>query len=166
MADPGAQKKFNEAYRLYAKDLYRYLYFMCGDQSVSEDLMQDSFVRFWKHCHKIESQKVKPYLFKIAKNLLINHQGKQQVFIDFKRKQKQGIEKNTPQFELEKQEFKNRLDQAISKLNPGQREVFLLNRIEGLKYREIADLLGISQKAVEKRMSQALKELRKIHNKI
>jgi RNA polymerase sigma-70 factor (ECF subfamily) len=41
-----------------------------------------------------------------------------------------------------------------------------MNRIEGYRYREIAKLLNISQKAVEKRMSQALAELRKIHNKI
>ena len=55
---------------------------------------------------------------------------------------------------------------VIADLSEEQREVFLLNRIEDKKYREIAELLGVSQKTVEKRMSAALKILReKLNNK-
>ena len=66
----------------------------------------------------------------------------------------------SPEYILEEEEFKKKLQNAISLLTESQREVFLLNRIEGKKYREIADMLDISQKAVEKRMSGALKILR------
>ena len=54
-----------------------------------------------------------------------------------------------------------KLTRAIDNLSDGQRIAFLMNRVEGKKYREIAEILGISVKAVEKRMSQALKALRK-----
>ena len=50
---------------------------------------------------------------------------------------------------------------ALENLTNGQREAFLLNRIEGKKHKEIAELLGISSKAVEKRIYSALKRLRK-----
>ena len=62
---------------------------------------------------------------------------------------------------MEENEFKNKLQNAISNLTEGQRTAFLLNRIEGKKYREIAVILEISVKAVEKRMSLALASLRK-----
>ena len=66
----------------------------------------------------------------------------------------------SPEYILEEEEFKKKLQNTISLLSDAQREVFLLNRIEGKKYREIAELLDVSQKAVEKRMSGALKILR------
>ena len=66
----------------------------------------------------------------------------------------------TPEYLLEEEEFKTKLQSAISGLTEGQREVFLMNRIDGKKYREIAEILNLSQKAVEKRMSGALKALR------
>ncbi len=67
----------------------------------------------------------------------------------------------SPEYLLEEEEFKKKLLNVISDLSEDQREVFLLNRIEDKKYREIAELLDISQKTVEKRMSAALKILRK-----
>src|SRR3970282_20687 len=55
----------------------------------------------------------------------------------------------SPEYLFEEEEFKQKLTKAIASLNEAQREVFLLNRIEGKKYREIAELLNISQKTVE-----------------
>ena len=72
----------------------------------------------------------------------------------------------SPEFIMLEKEFMEKLESTIDNLPEKQREVFLMNRIEGLKYREIAERLKISQKAVEKRMSQALLHLRKIHRKI
>lgn len=65
-----------------------------------------------------------------------------------------------PEYLLEEEEFKTKLQKVIANLSAEQREVFLLNRIEDKKYREIAVLLNISQKTVEKRMSAALKAIR------
>jgi RNA polymerase sigma-70 factor (ECF subfamily) len=66
----------------------------------------------------------------------------------------------SPEYLFEEEEFKVKLQNAIASLTESQREVFLMNRIDGKKYREIAELLDISQKAVEKRMSAALKILK------
>jgi RNA polymerase sigma factor (sigma-70 family) len=68
----------------------------------------------------------------------------------------------TPQVILEGEEFKARLTAAIADLPEGQRTVFLLNRTEQKTYKEIAELLGISVKAVEKRMHKALLNLRQV----
>ena len=63
-------------------------------------------------------------------------------------------------------EFKERLEEAISQLPDKQRTVFLMNRIDKKTYREIAELEGVSVKAIEKRMGMALKTLRKLTKKI
>ena len=65
-----------------------------------------------------------------------------------------------PEFLLEEKEFMDKLQNAISDLKEGQREVFLLSRIDKKTYKEIAEMLSISVKTVEKRMTLALKQLR------
>jgi RNA polymerase sigma-70 factor (ECF subfamily) len=72
----------------------------------------------------------------------------------------------TPEFLLEEKEFLDKLQVAISDLKEGQREVFLLNRIDKKTYKEIAEMLEISVKAVEKRMHLALVQLREKVGKI
>jgi len=66
----------------------------------------------------------------------------------------------TPEFVLEEKEFLDKLNKTIADLPEKQRVVFLLNRIDKKKYAEIAEMLDISVKAVEKRMSLALVTLR------
>ena len=61
---------------------------------------------------------------------------------------------------------RERLENAIAALPDTQRDVFLMNRIEKLTYREIAERLSVSVKAIEKRMSKALKQLSKLTKKI
>mgnify|MGYP000244682881 CR=1 FL=1 len=67
----------------------------------------------------------------------------------------------TPQFILEEKEFMVKLQNTIAELPEDQRTIFLLNRIDKKKYREIAEIQGIAMKTVEKKMSLALKYLEK-----
>ena len=62
---------------------------------------------------------------------------------------------------LREKEFKEKLDRVINGLPEDQRVAFLMNRIDKLKYREIADVLGVSQKTIEKRIHSALLVIRK-----
>jgi RNA polymerase sigma factor (sigma-70 family) len=71
----------------------------------------------------------------------------------------------TPAFIIEEKEYGQRLETAIADLTEEQRVTFLLNRVEGKKHQEIAEILGISRKAVEKRIYTALAKLReKVEN--
>jgi RNA polymerase sigma-70 factor (ECF subfamily) len=63
---------------------------------------------------------------------------------------------NDPSFELIKKEFETKLMESISNMPETQREAFLMNRMDNLSYKEIADTLEISVKAVEKRIHLAL----------
>ena len=63
---------------------------------------------------------------------------------------------------LEEKQFKEKLTRSLNQLSSKERTVFLMNRIDDLTYREIAERLDITQKAVEKRMHQALKKLNEL----
>ena len=100
-------------------------------------------------------------MFTSITNLFLNTIKHQKVVLQYA-KDAPNLDTNnqSPEYLLEEEEFRQKLTRAIASLSETQREVFLLNRIDGKKYREIADLLGVSQKTVEKRMSAALQILK------
>jgi RNA polymerase sigma-70 factor, ECF subfamily len=73
----------------------------------------------------------------------------------------QEVNEEPVNLELEYNELSYKLDKIINDLPERQKEVFLLHKIEGLKYSEIADRLNISVNTIENHMSRALKTIRK-----
>jgi RNA polymerase sigma-70 factor (ECF subfamily) len=129
---------------------------------LAEDVAQDAFVKLWETRDRIDKTSIKAYLYTIAGNLLINQLKRDQLKFKFLNLQTDRVDKANPEYLIEMQEFDEKLQHALSQVPDGAREVFLMNRIDGLKYHEIAERLGLSMKAVEKRMSRALSVLRKL----
>lgn len=157
---------FNDFYLQHIQSASNFAFYKSGDKANALDLVQEAFSKIWENCSKIDFNKAKTYLFTTVNNLFLNTVKHHKVVMEYaKAIPYQEPTNQSPEYLLEEEEFKQKLQHAISLLSDAQREVFLLNRIEGKKYREIAELLDISQKAVEKRMSGALKILReKIDN--
>ncbi|MCB4798665.1 RNA polymerase sigma factor [Neotamlana laminarinivorans] len=155
------ETQFNTFYIEHIQSVNNFAFYKCGDKAAALDYVQDAFSKIWENCSKIEFTKAKTYLFTTVNNLFLNTIRHQKVVFNYaKAAPYQDITNQNPEYLLEEEEFKTKLERVISNLTPEQREVFLLNRIEEKKYREIAELLNISQKTVEKRMSAALKILR------
>jgi len=156
------KKLFETVYEEWVQALFNFLYYKCGDKTLAEDYTQEVFVKYWHKIDSVQSGKEKSYLFTTAKNLIINQIAHKQVVIKFEKNYDVHAQPDNPEFILEMKEFDAKLQKAIGDLTDGEREVFLMNRIDGFKYREIAEMLSISQKAVEKRMHKALLKLRKL----
>lgn len=155
---------FNETFLRVAPKLRNFLLYRCGDTEQAADLVQEAFLRLWKNCGKVLPEKAAGWLYRVGENLFFKQVERAKVAQKYVWQQ-EGLTSNvaSPQDELEGAEFQQQLEQALAGLPDGAREVFLMNRIDGLKYREIAELLDISQKAVEKRMHRALVTLRELH---
>ena len=156
------EKVFETVFSTHAESLVNFLYYKSGNYAAAEDLMQDSFAKLWKECKKVPFEKAKSFLFTVANNTFLNTVKHQKVVLKFEQRGHSQLNEETPQYLMEEEEFKQKLESAIATLPEGQRTVFLMNRIDKMKYKEIAETLGLSVKAIEKRMHLALKELRKI----
>ena len=128
--------------------------------------MQDAFVKLWKDCAKVTFEKAKSFLYTVAKNTFLNQVKHQKIVLKFEKRGHSQLNQESPQYLLEESEFKLKLETAIAALPEDQRVVFLMNRIDKMKYREIAEHLNLSVKAIEKRMHKALVELRKVARKL
>ncbi|MCG2462827.1 sigma-70 family RNA polymerase sigma factor [Flavobacteriaceae bacterium F89] len=152
---------FDNFYKKHARSLNNFMFYRTGDEQRSLDLVQEAFIKIWDKCSEISLDKAKSYLFKTANNLFLNEVRHQKVVLEYN--QNNPFKESTfedPEFKLREKEFEEKLQSAITALPEGQREVFLLNRIDGKKYREIGEMLEISVKAVEKRMMKAISKLR------
>lgn len=151
---------FNKVYKEHAKPVWRFVFFKCGDKAQADDLVQEAYVKLWENCAKVPVEKAKSFLFTIVNNAFLNETAHKKVVLKYANQKTDTVENQSPQFLLEEKQFQEKLENAIANLTETQRTTFLLNRIERKKYKEIAEMLNISVKAVEKRMSLALKLLR------
>lgn len=152
---------FSKAFNNYSKDLHDFLYYKFGNHINPKDKVQEAFIKLWQKCKDVNPSKAKSFLFTVANNLTLNDLAHQKVVLKFNQDKPKTSTNENPEFVLQEKEYKIKLQKAISNLTESQRAAFLLNRIEGKKHREIAEILNISQKAVEKRIYGALKQLRK-----
>jgi RNA polymerase sigma-70 factor (ECF subfamily) len=163
---PAEEAAFRRLFKEHYAAIRNFIYYKSGDMAEAEDLVQEAFAKAWEKRKTLREEQARNYLYTIANNLFINEAKHKQVVLRFQNMSKEARFAPDPQFELEGKAFEKQLNEAIANLPLKQREVFLMNRIEKQTYQEIATGLGLSVKAVEKRMGQALKALRKLSSKI
>lgn len=151
---------FDELFRTHSKDLHDFLYYKYGQDNNPGDLVQEAFLKLWDNCHKITFEKARSFLFTVANNQMLNELSKKKTVLNYAREKPKSHTMESPEYVMEENEYMDRLQNAIENLTEEQRTAFLLNRIEGKKHKEIAEMLGISRKAVEKRIYKALDKIR------
>ena len=160
------EEVYRKVFDQYGEPLRHFLAYKSKDVELAEDLVQDAFHKLWVNCKKVTPEKVKSYLYTVANNLFLNKVKRQGVESRFLQSRRRKGDHETPEYLMEAEEFRSRLTKAIEDLPEDERVVFLMNRLDAKKYREIAEELDISIKTVEKRMHKALKSLRKIHQNV
>ncbi|WP_372973987.1 RNA polymerase sigma factor [Muriicola sp.] len=154
------EQVFNTIFRSNSKTIFNYIYYKYGNEEKAYDAVQEAFVKLWENCAKVAPEKAKAFVYKVANNLYLNVLKAEKVRLNYASNASTSSNPESPDFLMEEKEFKEKLDRALNSLPENQRTVFLLNRIDGKKYAEIAEMEGVSVKAIEKRMHLALKTLR------
>ncbi len=155
------EKLFSELFLKHSKELHDFIYYKYGESVDPKDKVQEAFIKLWDNCKKISLQKARSFLFTVANNLTLNQLKHNKVKLKFQQNEYSDRTNESPEFVLEEKEYLLKYQNALAKLTEPQRVAFLLNRVEGKKHKEIAELLGISRKAVEKRIYGGLERLRK-----
>lgn len=160
------KEEFKNTFDTHFDSVRNYIYYRSGDKELSNDIAQETFIRCWeKLSSKTERiENIKGFLFKIAGDIFITAYRKKQVAMKYPVVTNHEEFFQSPEEEMTYKEMLANYETALINLPEKQRTVFLLNRMDGLKYHEIALHLGLSIKAVEKRMKFALQSLRKAMN--
>ncbi len=157
------QEEFKNTFDNHFEAVRNYIYYRSGDKELANDIAQDTFLRFWEKmsAKNEEDGNAKGLLYKIAGDIFVSSHRKKKVSMKYRVLTNNEEFYHSPEEQLTYKELTKTYEDALVSLPEKQRAVFLLHRMDGLKYHEIALNLGISIKAVEKRMKNALEYLRK-----
>lgn len=160
---------FEEIYSEYLHKIQFFAYNYLQDFDASKCLTHEVFFSIWENWDEIDFERdIFPYLITLTKNRCLNILRQKKVchkFEDFtKNRDKESLNylslQDTSSTTLYSQEVKELLKRTMDKMPDKVRRTFFLNRFQGLKYKEIADIEGVSVKAIEFRIMSALKLLR------
>lgn len=154
------ERIFGKIHQKYAKDLHDFIYYKFGNEADANDKVQHAFLKLWENCKKVSLDKAKSFLFSVANNATLNVMKHKKVVLKYQKQSQKTSTQIDPQHVLEEKEYLQKFQNALAKLTPEKRVTFMMNRVEGKSHQEIADLEGISKKAVEKRIYTALKQLK------
>ncbi len=153
--------RFEKLFRDYYVPLCRYAYSIVRDANSAEEIVQEFFYSYWLNRKRLSIKlSVKSYLYRSVRNRAIRFL--QHLTIENRLlSQSSGTDLyDSPEQTFTGNEMAQLVDKTLQKLPERCRKIFLLNRINGLKYKEIADLLKISIKTVEADMGKTLIALR------
>jgi RNA polymerase sigma-70 factor (ECF subfamily) len=158
----GDERAFDSVFRTHYAHLVRVAESMLRERALAEEIAQEVMLELWRRRESLDvEQTFAAYLVRSTRNRALNHIRHQRVVA--REAAAAAIEpqaSRSAEDELLGVELQQAVREAIDALPEKSREVFRLSREQGLKYAEIASVLEISVKTVEKRMGQALSELR------
>lgn len=152
-------------YRQYMKALYYYLYKMCGNAELAEDLVQETFVRATISLQNADAGNAKAWLFQVARNTYLDEWRKAErrrnnpIFQLFLKPKDMHSPYGVPEHELMDQENKYIIETLLAQLPEKYRTVYILREDENFSYREISQLLNISEENVKVLLHRARKKM-------
>jgi len=155
---PDFEALFQQHYRALCSLAYN----LVRDADAAKDIVQDVFLKVWKNKEKFDGDQPDHYLFKATSNTALNYlRNKKKVLRFGAEPSLENILTVSPgTHEIGFTELELKIREAIDRLPPQCKVIYLLSRQEGLSYHQIAETLDLSVKTVENQMSIALQKLR------
>ncbi len=154
----GDESAFEMLFNRYYKGLVLLAFKYLPDKDMCESIVQNVFVTLWESRLKLNIQAVSGYLVVSVRNRCQNENKRLQIIQ--KHQKNLVVEEFEDELVLPNEEVMNKIYQAIEAMPEQRKKIFKMNRLDGLKYKEIASQLGLSVKTVEVQIGKALKYLR------
>lgn len=164
----GEQRAFGELVGRYDQRLLNFVYRTVGDRERAQDLVQETFVRVYRHLHRFDqNRKFSTWIYTIAGNLakneLRNRSRNPLVLFQTIRKNWEADhrplewedERSMPDDLFRKRHLREKVEEAVQHLPEHHRIVFVLREIEGRSYEEIAEITGTNLGTVKSRLNRA-----------
>lgn len=160
-ADPDVVVELYERYQLR---VFRYLYYQIGDQQTAEDLTSEVFIRMINALHDYNQEKFsfQAWLFRIARNLSIDHFRRTNIRMDVRLDENQIATHDDPLDLVEQGLTSEQLGRALGRLSANQRDVVIMRFVNGMSIREVAEVMNKSQDSIKGLQRRALLALREI----
>ncbi len=157
----GEINSFNVLFEEYYDPLCNFAFLFLKNKEQTEEIVSDVFTKIWQKRNEIFiTESLRSYLYKMTRNAIVSHFRKEKhdfvlLNIDF-----DIYEFITPETLLLHEELEEKINQLIGGLPKKSGLVFRMKKVDGLKYKEIAEILDISEKTVENHITNAVKKIK------
>jgi RNA polymerase sigma-70 factor (ECF subfamily) len=160
----GNEQSLAELYRLFSKRLHHFARVITRSSEVAEEIVEDVFVKMWSNRHRInEVENLTVYLYVAVKNRSLNaisQKASELIRAPFDDLDIEAAQVATDPYNLlVTAEMMKRMQQAVDNLPPRCKMIFKLVREDGLKHREVAEILNISLNTVDVQMAIAIRKI-------
>lgn len=165
----GDLDKMGLLFERYKRPLYGFFYGLNKEQELSEDLVQNTFLRILKYRNLFRGEgDFRAWMFHIARNVNIDHHRKHRIKATeaLENWQERVGHHENQSVEMQQNEEHRMLSMAMDRLPADKREVLLLSKFEERKYSEIGEVLGCTEGAVKVKVFRALQELKVIFKQL
>ncbi|HTN09191.1 RNA polymerase sigma-70 factor [Agriterribacter sp.] len=158
----GSEEAFTALFYQYRGKLYHYIFTITASQEMAEDTVHDVFLKIWTNREKLANiENMNAYLYRVCHNQAISglrRMAKETLILaELQQENMLPLPNVDP---ASQREIRISIQQAVNKLSPQQRKIFLLSRHDGLKHKQIAEQLGVSINTIKTHLGQALRFLR------
>lgn len=162
----GETDKLGLLYERHKKRLFGFFYNMSGNASISEDLVQNVFIKMLKYKHTFTGEgSFDAWIFKMARNIYYDHfknhnkKNNTDALSSIEYKLEDSDDLNT---KMEHNDNVVQLRTALNRISPEKREILVLSKFKEMKFIEIANILGCTEGAAKVKAHRALKDLKKV----
>ena len=160
----GDVRKLGLLFERHQAPLFNFYLRMTGDRSLSEDLVQDAFFRILRSRHTFQAgSSFVTWMYHIARNACYDEFRRRKPEVGMDPERQYPSAELSPAENLAAEQETAMLRRALERLPHERRELLVLSRFQGLKYEQIAELLGCQTGTVKQRVFRALGELRQIY---
>lgn len=161
-------KAFDEIFTIYYKPIYFFIYKMVCNEYTAEDITQDTFVKIYKGLSKAEDDiKLSPWIYRIAHNACIDYIRKHKLTfklldnVNYENEIKDIKGGDNPETNYINIELRDKINKVMMKLNSRYKTVLILRDYNDLSYKDIAEILGLSEAAIKSLIHRARLEFQK-----
>ncbi len=160
----GQAEVLGELFDRYHSPLYNFYARLTGDRGLSEDLVQEVFLRILKYRQTYaQKSSFRAWMYQIARNTRLDHLRKQRPQTEWTPEMSPAI---LPADPAQQQQESALLHRALMRLPEEKREILILSRLQELKHDEIAHLMGCGTNTVKVRVHRALLELKEVFHQL
>jgi RNA polymerase sigma-70 factor (ECF subfamily) len=166
-------KAFDEIFSAYYKPIYYFIYKMVHNTDTAEDITQDTFVKVYKGLSKAADDiKLSPWIYRIAHNACIDYLRKHKASLElidnvnYEEDAQESKGSDNPEVSYLNIELRNKINKTMMKLNNRYKTVLILRDYNDLPYKDIGQILGLTEAAVKSLIHRARLEFQKIFKEL
>lgn len=162
------KKRFEMLYQKYRDTVYGYLYYMCREEALAEDLAQETFLKIFQGMRRFRGEcSEKTWCLTVARNTFLSYARKKQPMLLGEEilEMEEAVQANGPEEQVIRQEERQLVCDVLAKLLEDERTILLLRDYEGISYEEIARIMSITESNAKVRLHRIRKKYRKLYQK-